>query len=365
MIDVWTAFPSLRQEIFEPSDEKYSHLRQIDIDATVQNNEAFKDFLNRYNAMLKDMPVLQYNNIFEEYETVNANRKLREVANDLFERMRPFEPIVDSYAAYQLLEDHWRDISGDLEILQSEGIHAARIYDPKYEVKKKDGKDVEVQVGYVGHVLPLEIVQEYMLPDKLGKLESMRTDLVKIQSDIQEILGAIQEDESVAANTPDWIKEDLSAFVPKDLKAECKAIKTKHGKEKINPDSLDGRLIEADKLLDLEKKQKKAISQFEDEVLHDTFKVMETLSDDDIFALLHAKHIVRLEKSLSELPMLWERNFVSTVQALADKYGETLVDIDRKISDSEKSLAALIDNLTGSDHDMAGLREFQKLLRHE
>ena len=363
--DVWTAFPSLRQEIFEPSDEKYSRLRQIDIDATVQNNEAFKDFLSRYNAMLKDMPVLQYNNIFEEYETVNANRKLREVANDLFERMRTFEPIVDSYAAYQLLEDHWRDISGDLEILQSEGIHAARIYDPKYEVKKKDGKDVEVQVGYVGHVLPLEIVQEYMLPDKLGKLESMKTYLVKIQSDIQEILGAIQEDESVAANTPDWIKEDLSAFVPKDLKAECKAIKTKYGKEKINPDSLDGRLIEADKLLDLEKKQKKAISQFEDEVLHDTFKVMETLSDDDIFALLHAKHIVRLEKSLSELPMLWERNFISTVQALADKYGETLVDIDRKISDSEKSLAALIDNLTGSDHDMAGLREFQKLLRHE
>lgn len=363
--DVWTVFPTLREEIFEPADEKYSRLRQIDIDDTVRNNQGFNDFLNRYNAMLKDMPVLQYNNIFEEYETVNANRKLREVANDLFERMRPFEPIVDSYAAYQLLEDHWRDISGDLEILQSEGIYAARIYDPKFEVKKKDGKDVEVQVGYVGHVLPLEIVQEYMLPDKLGQLEVMKTELVRIQTEIQEILGIVQEDENVAANTPDWIKEDFSAFVPKDLKAECKAIKLKHSKEKINPESLDGRLIEADRLLDLEKKQKKAISQYEDEILHDTFKVMETLSDDDIFALLHAKHIVRLEKSLSELPMLWERNFVSAVHALADKYGETLVDIDRKISDSEKSLASLIDNLTGSDHDMAGLREFQKLLRHE
>lgn len=365
LADVWTVFPTLREEIFETADEKYSRLRQIDIDNTVRNSQGFNDFLNRYNAMLKDMPVLQYNNIFEEYETVNASRKLREVANDLFERMRPFEPIVDSYAAYQLLEDHWRDISGDLEILQSEGIYAARIYDPKFEVKKKDGKDVEVQVGYVGHVLPLEIVQEYMLPDKLGQLEVMKTELVRIQTEIQEILGIVQEDENVAANTPDWIKEDFSAFVQKDLKTECKAIKSKHGKEKINPESLDGRLIEADRLLDLEKKQKKAISQYEDEILHDTFKVMETLSDDDIFALLHAKHIVRLEKSLSELPMLWERNFVSAVHALTDKYGETLVDIDRKISDSEKSLASLIDNLTGSDHDMAGLREFQKLLRHE
>lgn len=360
-----TAFPSLRSQIFEQVDEKYSRLRQIDIDNTVSSNGEFAEFLNRYNAMLKEMPVLQYNNIFAEYRTVNANRKLREVANDLFERMKPFEPLIDSYAAYQLLEDHWRDISGDLEILQSEGLHAARIYEPKYEIKKKDGKDVEVQVGYIGRVLPLEIVQEYMLPDKLGQLETMRNDLVRIQSDIQEILGIVQEDEGVAANTPDWLKDDMSAFVPKDLKAECKAIKAKHGKEKIDPESLDGRLIEADKLLDLEKKQKKAISQYEDEILHDTFKVMETLSDDDVFALLHAKHIVRLEKSLADLPMIWERGFVSAVKGLADKYGETLVDIDRKISDSEQSLASLIDNLTGSDHDMAGLREFQKLLRHE
>lgn len=365
LADVWTAFPSLRSQIFEQVDEKYSRLRQIDIDNTVNSNAEFTGFLSHYNAMLKEMPVLQYNNIFAEYRTVNANRKLREVANDLFERMKPFEPLIDSYAAYQLLEDHWRNISGDLEILQSEGLHAARIYEPKYEIKKKDGKDVEVQVGYIGRVLPLEIVQEYMMPDKLGQLENMRNGLVKIQADIQEILGIVQEDEGVAANTPDWLKEDMSAFVPKDLKAECKAIKSKHGREKIDPESLDGRLIEADKLLDLEKKQKKAISQYEDEILHDTFKVMETLSDDDVFALLHAKHIVRLEKSLADLPMLWERGFVSAVKGLADKYGETLVDIDRKISDSERSLASLIDNLTGSDHDMAGLREFQKLLRHE
>lgn len=363
--DVWTAFPSLRSQIFEPIDEKYSRLRQDDIDATVNGNAEFTEFLAHYNSMLKEMPVLQYNNIFEEYSTVNANRKLREVSNDLFKRMKAFEPIIDSYAAYQLLEDHWRDISGDLEILQSEGLDAARIYEPKYEIKKKDGKDVEVQVGYVGRVLPLEIVQEYMLPDKLGQLEVMKNDLVKIQVHIQEILSAVQEDESIAANTPDWIKDDMSAFVPKDLKAECKAIKSKHGKEKIDLESLDGRLIEADKLLDLEKKQKKAISQYEDEILHDTFKVMETLSDDDVFALLHAKHIVRLEKVLSDLPMLWERDFLSSVKGLADKYGETLVDIDRKISESEQSLASLIDNLTGSDHDMAGLREFQKLLRHE
>ena len=53
-----------------------------------------------------------------------------------------------------------------------------------------------------------------------------------------------------------------------------------------------------------------------------------------------------------------------------EKYSETLVDIDNNITSAEKSLASLIDNLTGSDNDMAGLREFQnsfamsKIIRH-
>jgi type I restriction enzyme M protein len=63
--------------------------------------------------------------------------------------------------------------------------------------------------------------------------------------------------------------------------------------------------------------------------------------------------------------MQQESQLVADIYALNSKYGETLVDIDKTISESEKSLATLVDNLTGSDADIAGLREFQKLLRHE
>ena len=50
---------------------------------------------------------------------------------------------------------------------------------------------------------------------------------------------------------------------------------------------------------------------------------------------------------------------------LNEKYSETLIDIDNNIKSAETSLADLISNLTCSDTDLAGLREFQKLLRHE
>ena len=41
----------------------------------------------------------------------------------------------------------------------------------------------------------------------------------------------------------------------------------------------------------------------------------------------------------------------------------TYVELDKQIQESEKALADMIDDLTGSEFDMKGLREFQSLLK--
>ena len=45
--------------------------------------------------------------------------------------------IIDKYKAYQILDDEWNTISGDIEIIQSEGIKTCNNVDPKTEIKKK------------------------------------------------------------------------------------------------------------------------------------------------------------------------------------------------------------------------------------
>ena len=67
--------------------------------------------------------------------------------------IEPFA-LVDKYDAYQALDDAWSVIAADLEMLQAEGFDAARKVDPEYVLKKKSGKDVEVQDGWKGHILP-------------------------------------------------------------------------------------------------------------------------------------------------------------------------------------------------------------------
>ena len=52
-----------------------------------------------------------------------------------------------------------------------------------------------------------------------------------------------------------------------------------------------------------------------------------------------------------------------SVQALADKYAVTYLELDAQIQKSEETLSSMIDDLTGSEYDMKGLAEFKALLK--
>ena len=56
------------------------------------------------------------------------------------------------------------------------------------------------------------------------------------------------------------------------------------------------------------------------------------------------------------------REFVSKIELLASKYAITLSDVDAEIRETEKELCGMMDELTGSDFDMQGLKELQALL---
>lgn len=72
------------------------------------------------------------------------------IADEIFERLANV-PLVDKYEAYQILDDKWQTISTDLEMIKTEGKSAITQVDPNMVLKKKDGKETEVQDGWIGH----------------------------------------------------------------------------------------------------------------------------------------------------------------------------------------------------------------------
>ena len=53
------------------------------------------------------------------------------------------------------------------------------------------------------------------------------------------------------------------------------------------------------------------------------------------------------------------------IEMLASKYSVTMSDLEEKIRDTEDSLSTMLSDLTGTEADMAGIRELQKLLGGE
>ena len=58
-------------------------------------------------------------------------------------------------------------------------------------------------------------------------------------------------------------------------------------------------------------------------------------------------------------------DFVSRLEKTASKYETTLSEVETEIRETETELSAMLDMLTGSDFDMAGLKEFRNMLGGE
>ena len=55
-------------------------------------------------------------------------------------------------------------------------------------------------------------------------------------------------------------------------------------------------------------------------------------------------------------------DLVSKLDSLSKKYETTLEEVETEIDETEQALSSMIDDLVGSEFDMLGLKEFQKLL---
>ena len=63
-----------------------------------------------------------------------------------------------------------------------------------------------------------------------------------------------------------------------------------------------------------------------------------------------------------KLPDSIVNELVSKLEALTKKYETTFAEVETQISETEKTLSAMIDDLEGNEFDMLGLSEFKKML---
>jgi type I restriction enzyme M protein len=420
LYNYWQSFPNLREALFSKTSEVNYELKVEDINAAIKEQVSVKAFKEKFDISFKDLDNFLKKELLTNMESVNVPREKEVLGDDIFNRLKTIV-LIDKYEAYQLLDDQWEDIKVDLEIIQTEGFDATKVVDPNMVLKKKDGKDVEVQEGWIGRVLPFDLVQDTYLKEELRSLQKKENRLLEITSEYEEIIDSLSEEEK---DSP-ILNDNNDAFVNKEVNLNLKDIFADVESEEINTiksyldlldnkakkpekvsfindhkqvkwtkieaskdgtfsktnankylfalqstftfhdDSFESKIVKIGKLL-AEEKEAKTLVRKEKAKLHlETKDIIEKLPDEQVYELLELKWVNPIVSSLNNLPKTIIDELTSKVLALSEKYNTTYSDVAKEISKAENSLSKLIEDLEGNEFDMKGLNELKFLLNSE
>lgn len=350
----FNAFRTLKNELFTISDMPYVQAKTDSVKETIENNDDVVKFKNEFKLAFNGFDSFLYDTLIGGMETITIAKAETVIADDIFRRMEGL-PLVDEYEAYQIIDDNWKTISTDLEMIQTEGKEAIIKVDPNMVTKKKDGKESEVQDGFVGHIIPFELVKQTYLKEYLEQINDIENQLSGIQSKYEEFIEAIPEDEK----SGDFLSEDNTAFVPKEV---AKVTKQYSKGKKPEEGSVDEILVQVNVLINKEKELKKQVKELNIELDKKAIAKIENLTEEEQVELLKLKWIAPILVGIENIPGTVISSLTSKVTKLSKKYEETMVDLSDKIESSEKELCAMLDDLTGDEFDIEGLQEFKKLL---
>lgn len=428
--EYWEAFPFLREQLFEEIEgTQCARLKTSDIAETVKfDSDEVIEWEKKVSDAFDDLPEYLDQQIIGGMEKINIPQEEEVLTNEIFRRIGK-TPLIDRYAAYQILSDHWNgkndddqdSIANDIEIIQTEGKDVIRQVDPfKVTVKSKNDEeeDDEIQKGWCGHILPFELVQKYILTDDYNHLLQTRNLLTDCQQETSAMMDELSEDDRenylndandafdmnkvfetinkalCDVNSPEiqGLTDYLELLATKPKKAvKIEFIKSHtevewseiiaskdgtYGKGNVQKritqlrsdykfpdDSIEAMLLKVCNLAAREKDLKHDISEQEAALHEKTHQTIPNLSDEEVHDLLMKKWIDPLFQELDNLSSKIIDSLISRLKALVAKYDNSLVDIEKQITDSGDELASLLPQLKGNDADNKALNELLNLIK--
>lgn len=357
--DYWKALPGLREQLFIREESGYYKPSTEDISSLINESEPVRQFKNQFIKAFSGFNEQLKQELVVSWRSVDINSELNRLSDEVFRRLESI-PLINPYDLYQNLYDSWGAISGDLELLQGNkaigdevtGLGVANIVDPLYINKKKDGKNVEKQEGWRGRILPFDLVQKHYLKEELESLSKLEERIRVLETEQEELFDSLSEEDKES----EAVNEERTGFETKVIPKLIKGIK------ETEADEFQKTLIRVNEIQSEMKSLVKQIRQQNVNLISHTKEKIESLSEAEILFLLEKKWLSPLIESIEKVPQVYVDQLVTQIDYLAKKYKTTLVSLDAEIDQTEKELASMLDELTGSKADLAGLIELKRIL---
>lgn len=414
--EYWGAFPSLHEELFIEDESPYVSITHSNLKDVIYQNKSVQKYLEDYESSMSKLKIVLQDILLEYPDDIVHSEEV--ITQKIFEILKD-TPLVNKYKAYQELANHWNVISGDLETIKLEGIQAANKVNPNMVTKKKNGKNIIVQDGYVGHILPFDLVQENVLQEEAEINAKLQEKLISISDELTAIIDTLTEEEKslsilndandafVVAEVNRFIKEASAELTSPEIevlnryiellesnanvstqkayieehrevkwqeikpnakglynKTEVKNyIKILKSRLSFESETLEDKIKKVSILLFEEKELKAKIKELTSAFHLKTKETIEGLNELQIKALLNEKWIIPVLEGIGELAYQSLGVLVNGINRIDKKYELTYSQISMEIEETERELFELINQLAASEYDLKGLNEFQSFLK--
>jgi len=333
----WDVCPSLRGDLFSehPTREGYYSLNceQDTIRDTVSANADFQKQREVFKRSFADWCDKHRNELNSLVQGFAPKTLIEQLGNSLLEIFSADRSLVDAYDVYDCLMNYWGETMQDDSYMISSGGWTVQLYTPQPASKKSNDKKKEKKAAtpedIVCDLLPVPIVVDEYFADKRNLIIAAEELLSQNEVQLAELIEEQAENYLDEDNFPDGKMTDAN------IKKRIKALDKKADAEE---------LAVLQKYLDLKgdiSLNKKLIKERKYDLLTALLVKYADLSEGDIKRLvIEKKWFASLGSRLDGEMQRISQQLTSKVSALAERYAQTLPEIDAEIADLEAKVAA-------------------------
>lgn len=335
----WDVCPTLRDELFSTHSTRngYYQLKcgKVEIRETIADNIDFCKQSEYFKNSFKTWSEKHYNQLYNLTLGFAPKNLIEQLGNSLLEVFSIDKSLVDAYNVYDCLMNYWGETMQDDCYMISAGDWSMQLYTPQPASKKKDDnkkkkeKKAATPEDVMCDLLPVTIVINEYFAEKRDLITAAEELLAQKESSLTEL---IEEQTDNYLDEDNFIDSKLSDT---NVKKRIKALDKKVDAEEITV---------LQKYLDLRgdiSLNKKLIKERKYDLLTALIVKYANLSADEIKKLvIEKKWFASLDKRLSDEMQRISQQLTSKVSELAERYSQTLPEIDAEIADLEAKVAS-------------------------
>ena len=333
----WNVCPSLRANLFveHPTREGYYALNceQSAVRNTVAANVDFQRQSEVFKKSFADWCSKHREQLNALVQGFAPKILIEQLGNSLLDILGADKSLVDAYDVYDCLMNYWGETMQDDCYMISSGGWVVQLYTPqpaskKNDDKKKKEKKAVAPEDIVCDLLPVPIVVDEFFADKRDLINAAEEHLAQNEAHLVELV------EEQAEN---YLDEDNFADGKMNESNVKKRIKTLDKKKDEEEIAVLQRYLDLKGDVSL---NKKLIKELKYDLLTALMVKYADLSEEDIKRLvIEKKWFVSLASRLDGEMQRISQQLTSKVSALAERYAQTLPEIDAEIAALETKVA--------------------------